>query len=160
MVAFRVVLYNSSGQILDGKAGTFYCNSPIVLEAKALLEATLLAAAHKVTSTIYSDCLKMVTTINRPKHRWLWECFDYLGRISELLALHPYNSIKFINDLVILKETGWPVQPIVVYSTGIGFHPCNGFRLLFPKLNENHSFSKKKIYICGKYYSLIPQVHS
>ncbi|CAN1216522.1 hypothetical protein LINPERPRIM_LOCUS638 [Linum perenne] len=67
------------------QAGTFYCNSPIVSEAKALLEASLIAVAKTNPTRILSDCQELINAINGPKHRWPWECFGFIGSILDLV---------------------------------------------------------------------------
>ncbi|CAN1140139.1 Putative ribonuclease H protein At1g65750 [Linum perenne] len=79
--AYGMVISNSAGQIVDGKAGTFFCDSPRVSEAKALLEATKMAKSINSNGLfiIFSDCQELVSAINGPKHRWPWECYGFLG---------------------------------------------------------------------------------
>ncbi|CAN1318610.1 hypothetical protein LINPERPRIM_LOCUS30874, partial [Linum perenne] len=60
------------------------CNSPIVSEPKALLEATLLAITKTGPIRILSDCQELILAIKGPKHRWPWECFRYIGRVVDL----------------------------------------------------------------------------
>ncbi|CAN1325394.1 hypothetical protein LINPERPRIM_LOCUS33482, partial [Linum perenne] len=71
------------------------CNSPIVSEAKALYEATKLAILAPIRASIRSDCKELVTAINGPKHRWPWQCFGYLGGITNLLHDRQDISISF-----------------------------------------------------------------
>ncbi|CAN1807224.1 hypothetical protein LINPERHAP1_LOCUS24963 [Linum perenne] len=82
---------NSAGKIIDGTAGTFYYNTPIVSEARAILEATKIARQEIV---IFSDCQELISAINGPKHRWPWECLGYIGRILDLSA--NLNNITYL----------------------------------------------------------------
>ncbi|CAN1280268.1 hypothetical protein LINPERPRIM_LOCUS17372 [Linum perenne] len=96
--AYGVIISNSVGVVLDGKAGIFYCNSPIVSEAKAILVATEFACARSNNDSvvILSDCQELISALNGPKHRWPWECFGYLGRVSALASLRPNLFFQFI----------------------------------------------------------------
>ncbi|CAN1231391.1 hypothetical protein LINPERPRIM_LOCUS3430, partial [Linum perenne] len=92
---YGVIISNPNGQVLDGKAGSFYCSSSIVSEARALFHATQAASAYQHGVTIHSDCLNVISAINGPKHRWSWECLGYLGKIESIRQDHP--DIRFIH---------------------------------------------------------------
>ncbi|CAN1298417.1 hypothetical protein LINPERPRIM_LOCUS23823 [Linum perenne] len=55
-VAYKVIISNPDGQITYGRAGTFYCFSPIISKARALFESTKYAANAPLRSTIFFDC--------------------------------------------------------------------------------------------------------
>ncbi|CAN1813256.1 hypothetical protein LINPERHAP1_LOCUS26825, partial [Linum perenne] len=72
------------------------CSSPIVSEAKALLEAAIYASQYTPNCTIFSDCLTIVASIKTQKIKWPWECYGLLGRITDILASSPSISVRFI----------------------------------------------------------------
>ncbi|CAN1806173.1 hypothetical protein LINPERHAP1_LOCUS24582 [Linum perenne] len=62
--AYGVVVTSSMGQICDGRAGNFVCSSPIVAEAKALLEAVSYAARSPHQCMVFSDCLTLINCLH------------------------------------------------------------------------------------------------
>ncbi|CAN1758763.1 hypothetical protein LINPERHAP1_LOCUS6914 [Linum perenne] len=87
---------NTKGFVCDGRAGRFICSSPIVVEARALLEAVSFAASSHLSCTIFSDCLNLVSSIKANKRRWPWECYGLLGSISSLLLSSPTTTVRFV----------------------------------------------------------------
>ncbi|CAN1764538.1 hypothetical protein LINPERHAP1_LOCUS9300, partial [Linum perenne] len=96
-VAYSITLSNLARQVTDGKAGTFYCSSPVVSEARALYEAAILASQTYDPSTIYSDCFELVNAINGPHNRWPWQCYGYLGGTYAILRSRPDTKVKFFS---------------------------------------------------------------
>ncbi|CAL1399515.1 unnamed protein product [Linum trigynum] len=59
VAAYGVIIKNPHEQVVDGCAGTFFCSSAIVAEAKALLTAVIVAASlhFPVLSSRIAKCL-------------------------------------------------------------------------------------------------------
>ncbi|CAN1269017.1 hypothetical protein LINPERPRIM_LOCUS13415 [Linum perenne] len=89
--AYAITLSNIAGQVTDGRAGTFYCSSPVVSEA------AILASQSYEPITIFSDCLELVNAINDPRHRWSWQCYGYLGGIYAILRSRLDTKVKLIS---------------------------------------------------------------
>ncbi|CAN1815382.1 hypothetical protein LINPERHAP1_LOCUS27430, partial [Linum perenne] len=92
---FGVILMNTGGQICDGRAGTLVCSSPIVSEARALLEAVSLARLSPVRCTVFSDCLTLVNCVSSPSCRWPWECYGLLASIMSVIRTSPTIQVRF-----------------------------------------------------------------
>ncbi|CAN0912356.1 hypothetical protein LINGRAPRIM_LOCUS716 [Linum grandiflorum] len=95
--AFGVLLYNPSGQVVDGTVGSLFCFASLVAEARALLEATLLPKRFGIHCRFLSNCKFLVDAINGLKHRWLWQCFDHLGSIQSARLSSSGMSFHFIS---------------------------------------------------------------
>ncbi|CAN0907190.1 Transposon TX1 uncharacterized 149 kDa protein [Linum grandiflorum] len=80
--AFGLLISEPDGKVIDGKAGTFYCSTPIVAEAYALKEAAVAGSLYARPCRILSDCLLLIKAINGPKHRWPWQCMAVLECID------------------------------------------------------------------------------
>ncbi|CAN1227539.1 Putative ribonuclease H protein At1g65750 [Linum grandiflorum] len=93
--AYGIVISNSTGRIVDGRAGTFHCSSAIVAEAYAIKEATIVANQTPGPCRIFSDCKLLIDAISGPKHRWPWRCYALLGSIKELCSNAPHISFHF-----------------------------------------------------------------
>ncbi|CAN1312478.1 hypothetical protein LINPERPRIM_LOCUS28651 [Linum perenne] len=92
----HLVIVNTSGNICDGRAGTMICSSPIVAEARAMLEAVALASTYPASSTVFSDCLNLVSCLKGPPCLWPWECYGLLDRITSALRASPNTKVPFI----------------------------------------------------------------
>ncbi|CAN1748065.1 hypothetical protein LINPERHAP1_LOCUS3293 [Linum perenne] len=86
---------NAEGHVCDGRAGRFTCSSPMVSEARALLEAVSFASLSQSRCTVYSDCLRLVASITAQKSKWSWDCYGLLGRITNILATSHPISVRF-----------------------------------------------------------------
>ncbi|CAN1802075.1 hypothetical protein LINPERHAP1_LOCUS23224 [Linum perenne] len=58
------------GRVYDGRSGLLSCSSPIVAEARAILEAVSWASTNHSRCVILTDCLTLVSSLSDPKHRW------------------------------------------------------------------------------------------
>ncbi|CAN1800846.1 hypothetical protein LINPERHAP1_LOCUS22713 [Linum perenne] len=94
--AYGVVIMNTEGIVCDGRASLFMCSSPTVSEAKAFLEAMTFACNSQCSCTIFSDCLTLVNSVKAQKHRWPWECYGLIGRITDIFGSSPNISIRFL----------------------------------------------------------------
>ncbi|CAN1188801.1 hypothetical protein LINPERHAP2_LOCUS39547 [Linum perenne] len=93
---YGVIVRDSHGEVVDGYAGTLSCSSPLVAEARALLEATRRAATIPGTSCIKTDCLTLVNALRKGPTIWPWECAAWLHIMDELLRTHPRIRISYI----------------------------------------------------------------
>ncbi|CAN1775906.1 hypothetical protein LINPERHAP1_LOCUS13480 [Linum perenne] len=90
---------NAASQVVDGRAGRILrilCSSPIVSEARAILEAVKFASTSQSICTIFTDSLVISTSIKKEKHQWPWEYFGLIGNIVDLLSTFPTISVHFI----------------------------------------------------------------
>ncbi|CAN1829805.1 hypothetical protein LINPERHAP1_LOCUS32652, partial [Linum perenne] len=94
--AYGVVIMNTMGQVCDGRAGRFVCSSPIVSEARALLEGVSIANSYPHPCTVFSYCLNLINNIKGPKNRWPWDCYGLLGRITESINVSPNILVSFV----------------------------------------------------------------
>ncbi|CAN0855442.1 LINE-1 retrotransposable element ORF2 protein [Linum grandiflorum] len=92
---YGIMIYNTDGKLTDGKAGTFHCNSAIAAEATAILNSIAITANDDSRTTIFSDCLSIVTALHAPKHRWPWICSAILQRIHNALAQQNHITVNF-----------------------------------------------------------------
>ncbi|CAN0902814.1 hypothetical protein LINGRAHAP2_LOCUS22214 [Linum grandiflorum] len=88
-------IYNDTRKAIDGRAGTLYCSTAMVAEARAILEATMVAAQIQSPCWIVSDCQTSIDAINSIPDRWPWECYGILGRIEEIRRSSPLGSFLF-----------------------------------------------------------------
>ncbi|CAN1818491.1 hypothetical protein LINPERHAP1_LOCUS28393 [Linum perenne] len=95
--AYGVVMMNTAGDAQDGRAGRFICSTPIVAEARALLEAVSLASSYRGPCMVFSDCLILVNCLKTSPNRWPWECFRLLDCVSKILTDFPMISVRFCN---------------------------------------------------------------
>ncbi|CAN1849938.1 hypothetical protein LINPERHAP1_LOCUS39593 [Linum perenne] len=93
--AYDIIIMNAEGHVCDGRAGRFICSSPMVSEARALLEAVSFASRSHSRCTVYSDCLRLVASTTAQKSKWLWDCYGLLGSITDILATSHPISIRF-----------------------------------------------------------------
>ncbi|CAL1375417.1 unnamed protein product [Linum trigynum] len=73
VAAYGVVVRNHHGQVIDGKAGTLFCSSSIVAEAKALLIAMRMAQDSGLPTVIFSDCLVIINILLGRSRSWPWQ---------------------------------------------------------------------------------------
>ncbi|CAN1833195.1 Putative ribonuclease H protein At1g65750 [Linum perenne] len=93
---YGVVVINSHGQVIGGKAGSLSCSSSIVAEAKAILVAIQTAVALEGPTIIKSDCLDLVSALRDFRIAWPWECAAWLGIMKQALLENPRISVSFI----------------------------------------------------------------
>ncbi|CAN1268433.1 hypothetical protein LINPERPRIM_LOCUS13168 [Linum perenne] len=82
--------------IVDGKAGTLVCASPIVAEAKTLLEVIKKPADLGGAWCIKTDCLNLVDALRKSPSFWPWKCSAWLQIMSETLKVNTQIRVSFI----------------------------------------------------------------
>ncbi|CAN0919749.1 hypothetical protein LINGRAHAP2_LOCUS31638 [Linum grandiflorum] len=92
---YGIIITNSNGHIIDGKAGSFLCNSAIGSEAVAIMHSIEYAKSFGTRTIIRTDCQKLVHAIYDTKHRWPWICHAYLERITTSLKDNPQVIVTF-----------------------------------------------------------------
>ncbi|CAN0903846.1 hypothetical protein LINGRAHAP2_LOCUS22759 [Linum grandiflorum] len=92
---YGLLLYNSTGFVIDGRAGRLFCKESIVAEAWALLMAIRLATDLIGTINILSDCKVLVQALSIPSDQWPWSCAALLAEIVAGLSSMPSASISF-----------------------------------------------------------------
>ncbi|CAN1797742.1 hypothetical protein LINPERHAP1_LOCUS21403 [Linum perenne] len=121
--AYGVVVTNSMGHICDGRAGNFVCSSPIVSEAKALLEAVSYAARSPLQCMVFSDCLTLVNCLNSHSFRWPWDCYGLIARIRKVLETSPSTIVQFT-----LRKLNWTAEWVARSARDLSLPPdwlCN-----------------------------------
>ncbi|CAN1189143.1 hypothetical protein LINPERHAP2_LOCUS39718 [Linum perenne] len=96
LAGYGVIIKDSHGRFVNGCAGAFPASSPIVAEARAMLEAVRLAVVSGQPSRIKSDCLTLVDALRHPNSSWPWQCNVWLLLIQDLLQRNPRIDIAFI----------------------------------------------------------------
>ncbi|CAN1140827.1 Putative ribonuclease H protein At1g65750 [Linum perenne] len=91
---FCAVLLSTNGNVIDGKAGSFFCRTSICAEATALLNAVNLALLYPYPTVIFSDCRVVVEALRSPHHQWPWECEATLAYISDTLLTAHWIEIQ------------------------------------------------------------------
>ncbi|CAN1135840.1 hypothetical protein LINPERHAP2_LOCUS42260 [Linum perenne] len=86
-------MYNSEGQVVDGRADTLFCRAAIVAEAKAILTAVEMVRTETDICVIISDCKALVDAIHSPPPRWPWECHSIIAAIREITDAAPAIGI-------------------------------------------------------------------
>ncbi|CAN1152727.1 hypothetical protein LINPERPRIM_LOCUS29110 [Linum perenne] len=84
--AYGVVMTDAEGRILDGRARSFFCRSPLGAEAEALLAAVELAGDNNCGTVILTDSQILYTSLYNPQDQWPWEIAATLARIHYALA--------------------------------------------------------------------------
>ncbi|CAN1817880.1 LINE-1 retrotransposable element ORF2 protein [Linum perenne] len=93
---YGVVVTNAHGQVIEGKAGTLFCSSSMVAEAKALMVAVQCAMSYEGPTIIKSDCLNLVSALRDFRIAWPWECAAWMHSMRRDLEENPRISISFI----------------------------------------------------------------
>ncbi|CAN1178375.1 hypothetical protein LINPERHAP2_LOCUS33633 [Linum perenne] len=83
------------GVVVAGYAGTLVCSSPIVAEAKGLLEGIRIAASSGGETVVKTDCLDLVNALRKNPTCWPWQCAAWLHRMSDILTENPQIRISF-----------------------------------------------------------------
>ncbi|CAN1134540.1 hypothetical protein LINPERHAP2_LOCUS8324 [Linum perenne] len=78
-------MMDSDGHIIDGTAGSFFCRTPGVAEAYAILTAAQLARREDEPITIKSDCLEVIKAISSPRRDWPWEYAPIIADITHFI---------------------------------------------------------------------------
>ncbi|CAN0911289.1 hypothetical protein LINGRAHAP2_LOCUS26761 [Linum grandiflorum] len=89
LLQIGVIMLNTDGGVVDGRAGRFVCRAPICAEAAAVLHAISLAMRSSRPAVILTDCQVLTTAICNPPHRWSWECAALVATIVQHLSLSP-----------------------------------------------------------------------
>ncbi|CAN0873079.1 hypothetical protein LINGRAHAP2_LOCUS10282 [Linum grandiflorum] len=82
---YGVILFNSSGIAIDGRAGRLVCKEPLVAEAWALLVAARLAASLVGSINILSDYKPLLNVVVSPPEFWTWACASLLASVADVL---------------------------------------------------------------------------
>ncbi|CAN1793057.1 Putative ribonuclease H protein At1g65750 [Linum perenne] len=83
--AYGVVVYNSEGYVVNGRAGTLNCAAPICAEAKAICVAVDLVKSMPLRSLVLTDSLILSNALAGTEHDWPWQVSAILALISRLL---------------------------------------------------------------------------
>ncbi|CAN1189079.1 hypothetical protein LINPERHAP2_LOCUS39703 [Linum perenne] len=84
-----VVAINSEGHAADGRAGAFFCRTPCVAEAYAVLTAARMASDLGGQVVIKSDCLEVVNAVRGPPEERPWEIGAIIADIDSILQTNP-----------------------------------------------------------------------
>ncbi|CAN1185218.1 hypothetical protein LINPERPRIM_LOCUS39099 [Linum perenne] len=83
---------DAQGRILDGRAGSFFCRSPIGAEAEALLAAVEMAGTDNSGTTILTDSQILFQSLFTPHDQWPWEIAATVARIH--IALERTQNVE------------------------------------------------------------------
>ncbi|CAN1173059.1 hypothetical protein LINPERHAP2_LOCUS30440 [Linum perenne] len=86
-------MMDSDGHKIDGTVGFFFCRTPGVAEAYAILAAVRMASRESEPITIKSDCLEVINTLETQRSEWPWEYEAIIADIKTLLQNSPMVSI-------------------------------------------------------------------
>ncbi|CAN1829772.1 LINE-1 retrotransposable element ORF2 protein [Linum perenne] len=89
-----VIMMNSDGHKIDGMAGSFFCRTPGVAEAYAILAAVRMASREGEHIIVKSDCLEVINTLNTQRPEWPWEYEAIVADIKDLLHRFPMISVR------------------------------------------------------------------
>ncbi|CAN1788506.1 LINE-1 retrotransposable element ORF2 protein, partial [Linum perenne] len=91
---YSVIMYDTAGTVVDGRAGQLFCRAPICAEATAVLHAVLLARLSPTPAIVYTDCLQVTNALKGSPSEWPWDCSAILASIAEALQGTNWISIK------------------------------------------------------------------
>ncbi|CAN1162854.1 hypothetical protein LINPERHAP2_LOCUS24702 [Linum perenne] len=80
-----IILFDSEGHTIDGRAGSLFCRTPSVAEAVAVLMAVQLANDTGGHVRVLSDCVEVVNAIKAPPDDWPWEIGAIIADIMTIL---------------------------------------------------------------------------
>ncbi|CAN1784919.1 Putative ribonuclease H protein At1g65750 [Linum perenne] len=101
--AYGVIVYDSEGRVVDGRARSFFCRAPICAEALGILAAVHIATSDDSSAIILTDSMIMVTALGNEEGDWPWEVAGFLAQIKQQLDARPNVVIKWVNREVISK---------------------------------------------------------
>ncbi|CAN1835101.1 hypothetical protein LINPERHAP1_LOCUS34287 [Linum perenne] len=88
-------MLNTVGHVCDGRVGRLTSSSPIIVEARSLLEDVSLTSSYPKPCMVFSDCLNLVNFLKGPQSHWPWECFGLLACITNSLRDYPTIFVRF-----------------------------------------------------------------
>ncbi|CAN0839089.1 hypothetical protein LINGRAHAP2_LOCUS2482 [Linum grandiflorum] len=91
---FGVLSVNPEGQVVDGVAGRFFCRTPIVAEAQAVLAGCVLASREEGRADVWSDCREVVVACNSAMEESPWECSAIIASIQGILRTAPLIQVR------------------------------------------------------------------
>ncbi|CAN0913991.1 hypothetical protein LINGRAHAP2_LOCUS28270 [Linum grandiflorum] len=65
---YDIIISDTEGHIIDGKAGSFLCNSAIAAEAVAMLHSINYASSSDTTTIVKTDCQTLAKAIYTTKN--------------------------------------------------------------------------------------------
>ncbi|CAN1187161.1 hypothetical protein LINPERHAP2_LOCUS38573 [Linum perenne] len=89
-----VIVSDSNGHNIDGRAGFFFCRTPSVAEAFAVLNAAQMAQNLNTRVLIKSDCHEVTEAISKPLEECPWEITAIIADIVQITQSYPHITIK------------------------------------------------------------------
>ncbi|CAN1169345.1 hypothetical protein LINPERHAP2_LOCUS28375 [Linum perenne] len=89
-----VIVSDPNGHIIDGRAGSFFCRTPSVAEAFAVLNTVKLAQNLNMQVLIKSDCREVIDALSKPLEECPWEITAIIADIVEITQGWPQIKIK------------------------------------------------------------------
>ncbi|CAN1168566.1 hypothetical protein LINPERHAP2_LOCUS27882, partial [Linum perenne] len=89
-----VIVSDSNGHNIDGRAGSFFCRTPSVAEAFAVLNAVNMAQNMNTQVLIKSDCREVTEALSRPLDECPWEIVAIVADIVQITKGCPHIRIK------------------------------------------------------------------
>ncbi|CAN1144888.1 hypothetical protein LINPERPRIM_LOCUS16881 [Linum perenne] len=87
-------MYDANGNVIDGRAGSFVCRSPVCAEAITLLHVVNLDKQDTSPITIFSDYATVCESLRKPPDSWPWECEATLASIINVLESVNWITIQ------------------------------------------------------------------
>ncbi|CAN1762202.1 hypothetical protein LINPERHAP1_LOCUS8254 [Linum perenne] len=75
----------TEGRIPDGRAGSFFCRSPIGAEAEVLLAAVEMAGSDPSGTLILTDSQLVFQCLSSQHDQWPWEISATMAKIKHVL---------------------------------------------------------------------------
>ncbi|CAN1226955.1 hypothetical protein LINGRAPRIM_LOCUS1126 [Linum grandiflorum] len=92
---YGIVITDTHGQVTNGYSGTLVCASPVVVEAKALLEAIKNAPDSGIPTSVRTDCLSLVDGLRKRPDQRPWQCSAWMHLMDDILRSNPLVKVSF-----------------------------------------------------------------
>ncbi|CAN1292760.1 hypothetical protein LINPERPRIM_LOCUS21725 [Linum perenne] len=83
--AYGIIVYDSEGRVVDGRARSFFCRAPLCAEALVILEALQIAASDQVDTIVLTDSKSIVLALENHKDDWPWEAASFIAQIKQVM---------------------------------------------------------------------------
>ncbi|CAN1161617.1 hypothetical protein LINPERHAP2_LOCUS24030 [Linum perenne] len=94
--AIGVIVYDSEGRVVDGRARSFFCRAPICAKAIAILEALHMGRGEQRTTQVITDCMALTSALQNNEDAWPWKAAATLARIKQMLEANPQVHLRYV----------------------------------------------------------------
>ncbi|CAN1170982.1 hypothetical protein LINPERHAP2_LOCUS29301, partial [Linum perenne] len=88
-----VIVFDSEGHAIDGRAGQLFCRTPSVAEAYAVLTAVQVARDMNMQVVVKTDCLEVVQAMKAPRDERPWEIAAVIANIDAIIQMNPHIMV-------------------------------------------------------------------